>query len=382
MSSELVSNTLAKSVAALAALRSPPTGYGTFQGSQIEFARYCFEQFEAELSLKGLLRKLVAMLASWHGLDCVDYYTVAAIDQGLQADEAPFSFPGCKLFSGQLEQEITETLKDDLTLSRLEACGINRLSLKGGDCWAARFLGPRGSEGFLVWSTPDCLYQSINSTSEVVASVAHQRLDFLVESAQQAARWLQRLDHAQALLYEDDVTGLFNFRYLDVALDSEFRRLQRFHSPFSVLFIDIDNFKQVNDTHGHLVGSNILRQVGVQIRAALRDVDVVIRYGGDEFVVVLIGTNSGQAIQAAERVKSQIGRFGFLAEGHSEGINVTVSIGVASCPQHARDKKTLLKLADETMYAAKRSGKNRVIMVQDKSDHAATSLTLPRGART
>jgi diguanylate cyclase (GGDEF)-like protein len=192
---------------------------------------------------------------------------------------------------------------------------------------------------------------------------------------------LLRLDHAQALLYEDDVTGLFNFRYLDVALDSEFRRLQRFHSPFSVLFIDIDNFKQVNDIHGHLVGSSILRQVGGQIRSALRDVDVVIRYGGDEFVVVLIGTNSGQALQAAERVRNQISRFGFLAEGKFESISITASIGVASCPQHARDKQSLLRLADETMYAAKRGGKNRVIMVQDKSDKAAVSLTLPRGAK-
>jgi diguanylate cyclase (GGDEF)-like protein len=203
-------------------------------------------------------------------------------------------------------------------------------------------------------------------------------MGFMIESAQQAARWLKRLHAAQSLLYEDDVTGLFNFRYLDVALDSEFRRLQRFHTPFSLLFIDLDNFKQVNDVYGHLTGSSILRQVGEQIKGALRDVDVVIRYGGDEFVVVLIGTNSKQALLAAERVRAQVDRFRFRAEGSSDPLHVSASIGVASCPEHAKDKQTVLRLADETMYAAKRGGKNRVVIVQTRVLQQSVSLTLPR----
>jgi diguanylate cyclase (GGDEF)-like protein len=369
-----------KSVAALAALRSPPAVYGTFQGTELEFARYCSEQFESEVSLKGLLRKLVVMMSSWLGLERVEYFSVTTLDQGVRGDESQISFPGQNSFDLQLEQDIVQALKNRSALWSSDAYGIFRLSIQGVECWCARFAGPRGTEGFLVWTNQDFVRPPITTQLDARASERPQRLDFLIESAQHAAKWLLRLDHAQALLYEDDVTGLFNFRYLDVALDSEFRRLQRFHSPFSVLFIDIDNFKQVNDIYGHLVGSSVLRQVGAQIRSALRDVDVVIRYGGDEFVVVLIGTNSNQALQAAERVRNQVSRFGFLAEGHAERVSVTASIGVASCPQHARDKRSLLKLADETMYAAKRSGKNRVIMVQDKSDQNSGSLTLPRGA--
>lgn len=148
-----------------------------------------------------------------------------------------------------------------------------------------------------------------------------------------------------------------------MTLDSEFRRLQRFHTPFSLLFIDLDNFKQVNDIYGHMTGSSILRQVGAQIKCALRDVDVVIRYGGDEFVVVLIGTNAHQAMMAAERVRAQIDSFCFVTEAGSSEIHISGSIGVASCPEHARDKRSVLKLADETMYAAKRRGKNRVVCV-------------------
>jgi diguanylate cyclase (GGDEF)-like protein len=381
VASEFSSINESRSAATLAALRTPPAVYGTFQGTELEFARYCSEQFESEVSLKGLLRKLVAMLSSWTGLERVEYFTTVAVEQGLRAEEAPISFPGHKIFDDKSGQNITQALKSRMTFQRSATSGIAMLTIQGCNHWCAKFSGPPGTEGFLVWTARDVVRRTSNSTSESSFSEGRQQFEFLIESAQQAAKWLLRLDHAQALLYEDDVTGLFNFRYLDVALDSEFRRLQRFHSPFSVLFIDIDNFKQVNDIHGHLVGSSTLRQVGAQIKSALRDVDVVIRYGGDEFVVVLIGTNSTQALQAAERVRNQISRFGFLAEGETECISITASIGVASCPQHARDKKSLLRLADETMYAAKRSGKNRVIMVQDKSDKTAVSLTLPRGAK-
>ncbi len=381
MASDMSSSNDVRTAAALAAFRSPPAVYGTFQGTQLEFARYCSEQFESEVSLKGLLRKLVAMMASWTGIDRVEYFTTASVDQGIRVEETQISFPGEKSFDDQSAQDIAQALKNRVELAKSETYGMALLTMQGQSHWCAKFSGPRGAEGFLVWTVQDFMRGTSNPAHQSGASEGRQQLEFLVESAQQAAKWLLRLDHAQALLYEDDVTGLFNFRYLDVALDSEFRRLQRFHSPFSVLFIDIDNFKQVNDIHGHLVGSSILRQVGAQIRSALRDVDVVIRYGGDEFVVVLIGTNSTQALQAAERVRNQVSRFGFSGEGHSESISVTASIGVASCPQHARDKQSLLKLADETMYAAKRSGKNRVIMVQDKFDQIAGSLTLPRGAK-
>ncbi len=380
VASEFSSINESRSAAALAALRTPPAVYGTFQGTELEFVRYCSEQFESEVSLKGLLRKLVAMMASWTGLERVEYFTTAAVDQGVRAEEAPISFPGQRSFDDQFAQDIAQALKSRRAFEKSETYGMVMLTIRGCHHWCAKFSGPPGTEGFLVWTAQDVMRRTSNSTSESIPPEGHQQFEFLIESAQQAAKWLLRLDHAQALLYEDDVTGLFNFRYLDVALDSEFRRLQRFHSPFSVLFIDIDNFKQVNDIHGHLVGSSILRQVGAQIRSALRDVDVVIRYGGDEFVVVLIGTNSAQALQAAERVRNQISRFGFLAESQLERISVTASIGLASCPQHARDKQSLLRLADETMYAAKRGGKNRVIMVQDKSDKTAVSLTLPRGA--
>jgi diguanylate cyclase (GGDEF)-like protein len=247
--------------------------------------------------------------------------------------------------------------------------------VSGKDYCGAYFDGAGGGQGLLIWLPSQVSRETRAALIVPELPTNGDILDHLVRGAQQASRWLRRLDSAQALLYQDEVTGLYNYRYLDVALDSEFKRLQRFHLPFSLLFIDLDNFKQVNDTHGHLTGSSILRQVGTQIKIAVRDVDVVIRYGGDEFVVVLIGTNSAQALLAAERVRSCVERHDFKAENSAEVIRLSTSIGVASCPEHGRDKFTIISLADETMYVAKRSGKNRVVMVQTNSKIKNRDLT-------
>jgi diguanylate cyclase (GGDEF)-like protein len=363
----------------LAALKDVSSAsFGTFQGTALEFSRYCNEQFESEVSLKGILRKLVVMLSSWVGVDRLSFISCDAALSEFSVSTHPLTFQGTKSFPEDMTTELKRTLNQPAVISQLDTSGLIRLNLKGEDIWCARFSDPKDNFGVLIWTSKEIDRLAPNVMISTGLPVGTDIMGFMIESAQQAARWLKRLHAAQSLLYEDDVTGLFNFRYLDVALDSEFRRLQRFHTPFSLLFIDLDNFKQVNDVYGHLTGSSILRQVGEQIKGALRDVDVVIRYGGDEFVVVLIGTNSKQALLAAERVRAQVDRFRFRAEGSSDPLHVSASIGVASCPEHAKDKQTVLRLADETMYAAKRGGKNRVVIVQTRGLQQSVSLTLPR----
>lgn len=354
------------------------SSYGTFQGTALEFSRYCNEQFEAEVSLKGVLRKLGAMLSSWVGVDRLAFVSLDSSTAGSHESQGIVTFQGARPFSEDMVAQLRRTTNQASVMSELDASGVVRLNLADFDCWCARFADPKDHTGVLVWTGKEIDRMTPGVLIDSELPTRTELMGFMIESAQQAARWLKRLHTAQSLLYEDDVTGLFNFRYLDVALDSEFRRLQRFHTPFSLLFIDLDNFKQVNDVYGHLTGSSILRQVGAQIKGALRDVDVVIRYGGDEFVVVLIGTNSKQALLAAERVRAQVDRFRFRAETSAEEIHVSASIGVASCPEHAKDKQTVLRLADETMYSAKRGGKNRVVMVQTRGSQNAVSLTLPR----
>jgi diguanylate cyclase (GGDEF)-like protein len=245
------------------------------------------------------------------------------------------------------------------------------LQAQGVELQCAQFDEPNPARGVLVWvaNKRQCSDRPVLLLPEPHHMGRSEILDFIVRCAQQVATWLRRLDNAQTLLYQDEVTGLYNYRYLDVAIESELRRYQRFQTPFSLLFIDLDNFKSVNDLYGHLTGSSVLRQVGAEIKAAVRDIDSVLRYGGDEFVVVLIGANSRQAAAAAERVRSRVDRGQFRVEGSDKVIHVTTSIGVACCPDHGRDKATIIQIADETMYRAKNGGKNRVIMPK-QMDHS------------
>lgn len=189
-------------------------------------------------------------------------------------------------------------------------------------------------------------------------------IDFFVRQVQNESRWYQKLDRTQSLLYTDDLTGIYNSRYLEVVVDNELRRSERFQSQFCLLFIDLDSFKPINDQYGHLSGSSVLQQVAGVIRETVREIDVPIRYGGDEFVVVLLGATCAQGLLAAERIRKKIAETPFVLEDGTI-THVTGSFGVAAYPQHGRDRETLLKKADETMYNSKRGGKNRVTVVDD-----------------
>ena len=191
-------------------------------------------------------------------------------------------------------------------------------------------------------------------------------LDFLTRQLQTGCRLHGRIDRTQALLYRDDLTSLFNVRYLELALDSEIRRAQRFQNNFSLLFIDLDNFKPVNDQYGHLAGSDVLRQLADVLRGVSREIDSVIRYGGDEFIVLLLGANANTGLLAAERIRQRIEKTPFKVDKETY-VNLTACIGVASYPEHADDKEALLKMADECMYEGKRAGKNKVILVSSNS---------------
>jgi diguanylate cyclase (GGDEF)-like protein len=172
---------------------------------------------------------------------------------------------------------------------------------------------------------------------------------------------LYRLTKETSIL--DDVSSLFNFRYFHQALDRELKLVARHKSRLSLIFIDLDQFKQINDTHGHLRGSRVLREVGFLLRAATRETDIACRYGGDEFVVILPDTDRPAAERLGERIHQLIIQTVYLKE---EGINARLgaSIGVATYPTEAPNKEQLIHLADEAMYQDKKSRKKS----QDSED--------------
>lgn len=173
------------------------------------------------------------------------------------------------------------------------------------------------------------------------------------------------LQRAQLLSETDDLTGLFNTRGFAVAANRLFGQAARYDRPVSVLMIDSDNLKRVNDAHGHDAGNRLLRQVASAIRAELRASDVPARYGGDEFIVLLPETPAQGALDVAERIRTAISRSALALEG--ESIDCSVSVGVACFPQDGRTLDALAARADRALYQAKQRGRNCVVRYSAES---------------
>jgi diguanylate cyclase (GGDEF)-like protein len=165
---------------------------------------------------------------------------------------------------------------------------------------------------------------------------------------------------ARSLCYIDDVTELYNQRYLGLALDAEIGRATRNESPFSVLFMDVDHFKKINDEKGHLVGSAILKKISRILKKNIRNFDYGFRYGGDEYLLLLVNTASEGASVVAERIRKEVEMTVFRVEGVE--VKVTLSIGVASFPEHAATKEEIVALADKAMYHGKSKSRNVVFV--------------------
>lgn len=163
----------------------------------------------------------------------------------------------------------------------------------------------------------------------------------------------------QRMSITDALTGVANRRHFTERYRLEFNRSQKSAYPLSVLMIDIDHFKNVNDTYGHLVGDEILVSVAHTITEQLREIDFVARFGGEEFVVFLPETGKEAAMKAAQRVCATVASSEYRA--YDEKMHISVSIGAATFPDDSDDKDALIERADAALYAAKEQGRNRVI---------------------
>ncbi|MCB1050580.1 MAG: sensor domain-containing diguanylate cyclase [Acidobacteria bacterium] len=162
----------------------------------------------------------------------------------------------------------------------------------------------------------------------------------------------------ELLTIQDDLTKLYNARHLSNCFDFELQRAKRLKQPLSVLFLDLDGFKGVNDRFGHLQGSRSLIEVAEIIKQAARETDIVGRYGGDEFMVILPATGTGGAFAVAERIRENVEKY------QPRGHKLSASIGIASFPDHSAEKERLFALADKAMYWVKEHGKNGIAVAR------------------
>jgi len=188
-------------------------------------------------------------------------------------------------------------------------------------------------------------------------------LQSLCDYAAIAIENARAVEKIQELTITDDCTGLFNARHLYKTLETEVYRSARFGYEFTILFIDLDHFKYVNDTHGHLIGSKLLAEVGYLIKAQLRLIDYAFRYGGDEFVVLLPQTGKDASLVVAKRLRDNF-RTGRFCRAEGLNLNVRASIGLASYPQDAKTPQDIIRQADEMMYLVKNTTRDNIGIAQ------------------
>jgi diguanylate cyclase (GGDEF)-like protein len=163
-----------------------------------------------------------------------------------------------------------------------------------------------------------------------------------------------------SLIIREGLTGLFSKTYIRQRVEEEFYRSKRYNHPLSLMMIDLDNFKALNDQFGHTVGNHLLRYFSQVIADTIRPSDIAARYGGEEFLIILPETHKEEARAVAERLLKRISLYPFRVDSRKEEVPFTISIGLTTYPEHGESAEELVVLADMALYQAKKDGKNKV----------------------
>jgi diguanylate cyclase (GGDEF)-like protein len=273
---------------------------------------------------------------------------------------SPIDIKKCRTVLGKSDRQelYSAELLDDLFIGRSDLKTIPCLSVK-----VENFFYYYLNLGFKKDQFHFAIFSSLSEIStEVLACLSHFATSHL-----KIIQKFEDLYKTHELIHIDDVTGLYNQRKLYKDLTLLVDKYQKEKDPFCVLFIDIDYFKKVNDTYGHLVGTKLLESVAKDIKILLRDSDISYRYGGDEFVVILVNSDAAAGKIVGERILKIIKERMYEVDIRNEKkmVRLSVSIGVAEFPTDALNSQEILAIADRMMYEAKESGRGLVFNTQD-----------------
>ncbi len=224
--------------------------------------------------------------------------------------------------------------------------------------------------GFLLFNPQNLDYEYLGLTfnlvlSSIIISILLGHIIFYLnrQSFFQQRQLKQQQEEIQKLADYDQLTGIFNRREFENRAKSEFLRSLRYNCSLSLLMMDLDHFKNINDTHGHFIGDTVLKKLGESIEACSRATDIAGRYGGEEFSMILPETSSQGAIQMAERLRKRLEKIPFENEA-GEKFHVTCSIGIAEWNPEIKSYEQLIKKADEALYLAKAAGRNQIKLAE------------------
>jgi len=192
---------------------------------------------------------------------------------------------------------------------------------------------------------------------------ANNRVEYLYIVVQDVTEVVSYEQKLLEINLQDNLTGTHNRRFLEVYLQKEFQRHRRYSRSLSVIMLDIDFFKQINDTYGHQCGDFVIKSVSAEVASAMRKADCLVRYGGDEFCCLLPETHLDNALIIAERIRKIVASKAYIF--HETPICVTLRLGAAEMRNEMNCEDILLKIADESLYEAKRTGRNKVFAIQN-----------------
>lgn len=244
----------------------------------------------------------------------------------------------------------------ELTDSGGQLRSVQESLAKSGYKYVVLFPLTLARQGVLAWSG--------GPQSSIVGPVLQVVNDYVQDLVDNA----ESFERIETLSYRDNLTGLANQRYFFRRLDEEINRADRFDRSLALIFFDLDQMKAVNDTHGHQAGDEILRQMGMILSRSIRAIDIVARYGGDEFCITMPETDIDHCLRFMERLRTTVAAWEFHVNGIGTPLSCTVSLGGAVFPNHAEDSKGLVFAADMALLKAKVAGRNSFLMYRSEAD--------------